>query len=439
MSGVAPLRPLRIEQVVSHLRVLGLVAGVPTILLASFPGTARPQLAWGIQGVLLVGTVALVVWRRHLRPGDETAVLVGGFVLDALVITGYVLAFTHLRPNVAWAMVFTLLADAALRFGVRGALLGWVLSLLLFVTQSQAHQVVTGVHTPLVSYLYVTVTLAGAAGILAVFTVTLERQARTARQQALVLAETDRVRERLLAMSSHEFRGSLTAMMLAADTVREHLGRLTPERAGALLNEVDRHGRQLGRMVDDLFAVAKARGEDVALHPRWDRLPSSVQLAVDAAERHRDEHRLSVSVEPVTCELDHERLQQVLRNLVENAYKYSPPGSRVLVIATHAAGTVEVRVGDEGPGIPAAEQARVLEPFARSSDAADRDDSAGLGLYVVQQVVTAMGGALTLRSTPAGSEFTVSVPARASGRFRTLPSRNGSGTAAPVARGATGG
>jgi signal transduction histidine kinase len=439
MPGPAPLRPLRIEQVVGYLRVLGLLAGVPTILLASFPGTARPQLAWGIQCVLLVGTVALVVWRRNLRPGDETAVLIGGFVLDALVITGYVLAFTHLRPNVAWAMVFTLLADAALRFGVRGAVLGWLLSVLLFVAQAQAHEVVTGVHTPLVSYLYVTVTLAGAGGILAVFTATLERQARTAQQQALVLAETDRVRERLLAMSSHEFRGSLTAMTLAADTVRTHLARLTPERAAALLEEVDRHGRQLGRLVDDLFAVARAQGEDVHLHPRWDDLPSTVRLALDAADRHRDRHEVSVSVEPVTCDLDHERLQQVLRNLVENAYKYSPPGSRVLVIAAHRGGAIEVRVGDEGPGIPAAEQERVLEPFARSGSAAPREDSAGLGLYVVQQVVTAMGGSLSLHSTPAGTEFVVSVPARTSGRARTLPPEGRPGTTERIAGGAAGG
>jgi signal transduction histidine kinase len=438
MLGPAPLRPLRVEQVVSYLRVLGLVAGVPTIMLASFPGTARPQLAWGVQGVLLVGTVALVVWRRHLRPGDETAVLVGGFVLDSLVIAGYVLAFTHLRPNVAWAMVFTLLADAALRFGVRGALLGWLLSVLLFVVQAQAHEAVTGVRTPVVSYLYVTVTLAGAAGILAVFTVTLERQARAAQQQALVLAETDRVRERLLAMSSHEFRGSLTAMTLAAETVRTHLTRLPPERAAALLDEVDRHGRHLGRLVDDLFAVARARGEDVRLHPRWDDLRSSVQQALEAADRHRDGHVVTVSVEPLTCELDHERLQQVLRNLVENAYKYAPAGSRVVVIATHAGGALEVRVGDEGPGIPPDEQQRVLQPFARGSETAPREDSSGLGLYVVQQVVTAMDGRLDLHSTPAGTEFVVSLPARASGRFRTLPSEGGTETATPIVRGAGG-
>lgn len=440
MSASAPLRPLRVEQVVTYLRVFGLVAGLPAVLLASFPGTARPQLAWGINAVLLVGTVALVVWRRNLRPGDERAVLVAGFALNAVVIAGYVLAFSHLEPNVAWAMVFTLLADAALRFGVRGAVVGWALSALLFAVQAQAHEAATGTATTLVSYVFVLGTLVGAAGILAVFTVTLERQARMAQQQALALSDSDRVRERLLAMSSHEFRGSLAAMMLSAETVRANLGRLGPERAVALLTEVDRHGRHLSRLVDDLFAVAQARSEHIEIRRRWDDLPASVQVALAAADRHRDGHQLTVSVEPVSCELDHERFQQVVRNLVENAYKYSPPGSRVAVIAAYEDGRLEVRVGDEGPGIPASERERIFEPFSRHRGAAARSDSAGLGLYVVQQIVTAMEGVLDLHTSSAGTEFVVALPAAAPTALREVrgqesgPDREGSGATTPYAR-----
>ncbi|MDQ4085467.1 MAG: ATP-binding protein [Actinomycetota bacterium] len=424
MSASTPLQPLRVEQVMTYLRVFGLVVGAPTILLASFPGSARLQLAWGIHVVLLLGTVALVVWRNHLRPGDERAVLMAGFVVDALVICGYVLAFTHLRPNVAWVMVFTLLADAALRFGVRGAALGYGLSGLLYVLQARAHEAATGVETPPVSYVYVLATLAGAAGVLAVFTVTLERQARIAQQQALALADADRVRERLLAMSSHEFRGSLSAMMLAADTVRTNLARLGPERAAALLGDVDRHGQSLSRLVDDLFAVAKASGDQIAVRRRWDDLRSSVETALAAAARHRAGHHLTVSVEPVACEVDHERLQQVVRNLVENAYKYSPADSRVTVTAKHHDRQLELRVADDGPGIPAAERDRVFEAFQRPG-AAERSDSSGLGLYVVQQIVSAMGGSLDLHTSSGGTEFVVRVPARVSSTLRSLPETPG--------------
>jgi signal transduction histidine kinase len=423
MSASAPLRPMRIEQVVTYLRVFGLVAGVPTLLLASFPGAARLQLAWGIQGVLLVGTVALVVWRHTMRPGDERAVLLAGFVLNAVVIAGYVLAFTHIEPNVAWAMVFTLLADAALRFGVRGAVVGWFVSALAYWVQAQAHEAATGVSTPVVAYVYVLATLAGAAGILAIFTVTMERQAKLAQQQALALADANRVRERLLAMSSHEFRGSLAAMMLAADTVRTNLARLGPERSATLLGEVDRHGKNLSRLVDDLFTVAQARNDSIEVRRRWDSLPESVQVALAAANRYREGHMLTVSVEPIACELDHERFQQVVRNLVENAYKYSSDGSRVVVIAAHIAGRVELRVGDDGPGIPAADRERIFEPFSRRRGTTGRSerDSSGLGLYVVQQIVAAMDGALELHTSSEGTEFVVSLPAQVSTTLRTVP------------------
>jgi K+-sensing histidine kinase KdpD len=421
MSASMPLRPVRVEQVVTYLRVFGLVAAVPTIMLASFPGAARLQLAWGAQVVLLLGTLALWLWRRHARPSDERLLLAAGFVVDALVIGGFVLAFSHLVPDVAWAMVFTLLADAALRFGVRGAVLGLVPAAVLFVVQAQAHEAATGMATTAVGYLYVLATLTGAAGILAVFTATLERQARMAQQQALALGDANRVRDRLLAMSSHEFRGSLAAMMLASDTVRANLDRLGPQRVASLLGEVDRHGQHLSRLVDDLFAVARASSEAIRVRRRWDDLDTSVEQALAAADRHRDGHHLTVSAEQVACELDHERFQQVARNLVENAYKYTPAGSRVVVMATYSDGHVELRVGDDGPGIPAAEREHVFEPFSRRRDAAERHDSAGLGLYLVQQIVSALDGSLDLHTSSAGTEFVVVLPAAAAASLRPVP------------------
>ena len=79
MSASMPLRPVRVEQVVTYLRVFGFVAGVPTILLAPFPGMPRAQLAWGAEAVLLLGTLALWLWRRHARPSDEWLLLTAGF------------------------------------------------------------------------------------------------------------------------------------------------------------------------------------------------------------------------------------------------------------------------------------------------------------------------------------------------------------------------
>ncbi|MDQ4009086.1 MAG: ATP-binding protein, partial [Actinomycetota bacterium] len=174
--------------------------------------------------------------------------------------------------------------------------------------------------------------------------------------------------------------------------------------------------------------VAQARSEVIQVRPRWDDLQASVQVALAAAGRHRAGHRLTVSVEPLSCELDHERFQQVLRNLVENAYKYSPPDSRVVVLARRDNHRLELRVADDGPGIPAAERERVFEPFRRlrgtrvHGDGAG--DSSGLGLYVVQQIVAAMGGSLELHTSSGGTEFVVSLPAQVSAPLKAVPDRS---------------
>jgi K+-sensing histidine kinase KdpD len=188
-----------------------------------------------------------------------------------------------------------------------------------------------------------------------------------------------------------------------------------------LLAEVERHGRHLSRLVDDLFAVAQASSEAIRVRRRWDDLDTSVEQALAAADRHRDGHHVTVSVENVACELDHERFQQVTRNLVENAYKYTPAGSRVVVMATYRDGHVELRVGDDGPGIPAADRERVFEPFSRRRGAAERHDSAGLGLYVVQQIVSALDGSIDLHTSSAGTEFVVALPAAAAPSLQSVP------------------
>lgn len=412
MTPVMPLQGLRVEQLMTYLRVFGLVVGVPTILLADFPDPQRLRLAWGIHAVLLLGTAGLALWRRHTRQCDETLVLVAGFVLDAIVIAGYVLAFSHLEPNVAWAMIFTLLADGALRFGFLGSLVGLILSGLLFIAQAQAHAAVTGDDTPLAAHLFVLGTLVGAAGLVAVFTTALARQARVSQRQALALADAQRFRERLLAMSGHEFRGSLAALVLATRTVRGNTARLGPERADALLREVERHARNLERLTEDLFAAARAEGQALQVDRRWDDLPSSLRVALVAAERFRDEHVVEMSVPPVACEIDHERVQQVVRNLVENAYKYAPAGSRVTVDAAQRDGHLEIRVGDAGPGIPPSEQERVFEPFRRRRGDSTDQDNAGLGLYVVKQLVAAMDGTVELHTSSRGSEFAIRLPAQ---------------------------
>ena len=105
-------------------------------------------------------------------------------------------------------------------------------------------------------------------------------------------------------------------------------------------------------------------------------------------------------------------VEQIIRNLLGNAAKYTPAGTRVVVSARRRGATVEVRVSDEGPGIPEDEQDRIFERFYRVDAARSRrTGGTGLGLSIVKHVMSQHGGEATLWSQPGrGSTFTLSIP-----------------------------
>ncbi|HET7325880.1 MAG TPA: ATP-binding protein [Nocardioidaceae bacterium] len=405
-----PLSPSGVEQLVGYLRVFGLLAGVPLVLLTEFPDTAWFVLA--VATLAALSALTLVLWLAprwsSWRPGVFVHV---GFGADVVVIIGLVLAFAHVQPNVSWAAVFTLLADAALRYGVWGAVVGLLLGGALFAAQVQLHAAATGQPVDPAGYLFAASTLVGVAGALAGFSHAVDRQHRTTDEHARTLADAERVRDRLLAASAHELQGSLTAVHLGADTVRMHADQMTPQQIRTTLDVVVRQSAYLRRLVSDLLSVARAHSEDVSLTSTTADVADTIDGALAAANRHRDQHLLELSVPRMVADLDHERLQQVVRNLVENAFKYTPPGGRVSLSAQHHGDVFELRVADSGPGIPSADRERIFEPFRRRADSSERADSVGLGLYLVKQIVDAMDGTLDLYTSSTGSEFVVRLPA----------------------------
>ena len=118
---------------------------------------------------------------------------------------------------------------------------------------------------------------------------------------------------------------------------------------------------------------------------------------------------LELPQEPLAAEADADKLRQVLVHLVDNAVKYSPDGGRVTVAARRKSDTVEFQVADEGVGIPEAEHDRIFRKFYR----ADQErGGTGLGLFLAQGLVTAMGGRIRVESSEGeGSRFAFELPA----------------------------
>jgi signal transduction histidine kinase len=234
------------------------------------------------------------------------------------------------------------------------------------------------------------------------------RQNVALRQQADALIEADQVKGRLLAVTSHEIRGALGATIVAVRTAQRLTGRGTAEQVRAPLRLAERHAEHvLGVVVDVLSDQQQSANQRPR---RWSDVFEVAQLAVDAAERHKDGHRLQLEVVPMVCDVDGNRLQQVLRNLIENAYKYTSHGCHVLVRVTPEPDHLVVTVADDGPGLPAHLTETMLRPYERGPHAPGTEGT-GLGLFVVNELVHAMKGTLDVVSQPgAGTTFAVRLP-----------------------------
>jgi len=398
-----------VERWLTFVRCVGVLFAIPAVATTPYwPSDRERTWAWLVTAFFAAGT-ALVWWAdRRVRDHRGRARLsLAATAFDIAVVSGYVLTFAFEQPYVTWSLVLALPIAGALRFGALGAGVLAGIGIALFAVQALVR--VRHVDEPMLSaQIYASGMVALIAGAMAVLVTSLDQQNHAYRDQALRLAEATHDRERLLAITSHEVRGSLAAIGTSASTVRQYRDRLSRERAERLLGAIEAQVGQLLRLVDDLLIGSESSDGVIRLSPTWREMRTTVDVALDAASRHRDGHPVEVYVEPLACELDHDRLSQVLRNLVENAYKYSPPGAPVSVSVRRTARGVLMRVADRGPGIPDELREQLFEPYRRASDA--EAAGSGLGLFVVHRIVGAAGGSVDVRSSASGTAFVVRWP-----------------------------
>jgi two-component system OmpR family sensor kinase len=230
------------------------------------------------------------------------------------------------------------------------------------------------------------------------------------------LEQTFAAQREFLADASHELRGPLMVIRGNLDLLR--LG-LPEEERRASVREAGEEVDRMSRLAADLLFLAAADAEEVV-----EQEAVSLDLVVAGAwerARHLDggAHDLRLSrLEPLTVVGDHNRLDQLVWNLVENALRYTPPGGSVeLELARHGAEAI-LRVSDSGVGISEEHLPRLFERFYRVDKARSRSNGGtGLGLAIVKSVVEAHGGraGVSSNATPGpaqGTTFTVWLPAQ---------------------------
>jgi phosphate transport system protein len=179
---------------------------------------------------------------------------------------------------------------------------------------------------------------------------------------------------------------------------------------------IEEDSTRLSRLIDDLLILSQVESRAVPLRLSAVELGPSIASVIAPREVLVAEKGLTIAVEVASeavVRVDPDRLRQVLDNLVDNAVKYSPPGGRIQIIATPAGpGRVEVRVHDQGPGIPPEARVRVFERFYRVDKTRARElGGTGLGLSIVKHIVEAHGGRTWVEGSPGeGSQFCFTLP-----------------------------
>jgi signal transduction histidine kinase len=413
MSGLIELR--RLEQWMTYVRWFGVVfGGVSLAIQPSYPNDTTRAAAWALIAALGIG--GALIWGALVRlDSDRSLERLGFFAycFDTAVIMGLVWVFAFETPYVTWALLFLVPMEGALRFRLKGAMLGALAVALFFFPQSLRRADLVGRSFDVATYIFVAGLATLVAGISGTMAEAWHAQTRAYHSQSLKFAEVDQLKDQFLAVTSHEIRGPLTAIITGIDTVWRRHARLTPDQRDSLMGMVSQQAHQLSRLVDDLLVTSQLQKKSLSLQVQESDLQATIDQALEAAAGKRREHQLEIFIEPLRCEIDASRVGQIVRNLVENAYKYTPDRARVAVTAKRVDGGIEVEVADEGPGIPPDKRDLLFAAFSRIEETAAGQEGVGLGLYVVSQLVAVMGGRIDLASSSRGTKFAIHLPCRA--------------------------
>jgi signal transduction histidine kinase/ActR/RegA family two-component response regulator len=229
------------------------------------------------------------------------------------------------------------------------------------------------------------------------------------------LREANRRKDEFLAMLAHELRNPLAPIGNALQILR--LGGVNGEVVAKAREKMERQLGQLVRLVNDLLDVSRISRGKIELKRERVELESVVRQAAEMCQALADyiqlEMIVSVPETPIFLDADPMRLAQVLGNLLNNACKFSEPGSLIRLTATQEGGEAVIRVIDKGIGIPQSQLSRVFEMFVQVDNSLEKSQGGlGIGLTLARRLVELHGGTIEARSEGLGQgcELIVRLP-----------------------------
>ncbi len=243
---------------------------------------------------------------------------------------------------------------------------------------------------------------------------TFEEMSERMAMQVRKLKEVDLLRRELVANVSHDLRTPLAALRGYLDTVLLKEGQLAPEEQRRFLEIASKHSERLGRLVDELFELARLDSQAAPIKVEPFSMGELVQDVVQKYELRARQAgvRLTADFRPELPMVsgDIALMERVLENLIENAIRYTPAGGSVTVSVVPEEGKLLVRVTDTGTGITAESLPYIFDRFYRGEDAASRGAGAGLGLAIAKRILELHGTSLRAQSkVDVGTTFSFAV------------------------------
>jgi two-component system sensor histidine kinase KdpD len=240
------------------------------------------------------------------------------------------------------------------------------------------------------------------------------REAFERASEAEAIRRSERLKSALLDAVTHDIRTPLTSIKASATLLledrdeTESSAKLSSQEQHAMLEVINHGADRLDRFVEGIVDLARIEAGDMTLHRNWGAVDDIIDAALAQAEPLIRQHKIQVSIEdelPVV-RVDARAVTEVIYALIDNASKYAPARSSILIEANRVADDmIEIAVEDEGRGIPAHLRERVFERFYRvgsNGGGNDRAGGIGMGLAIAKGIVEAHGGEIRIENAKSG-------------------------------------
>jgi K+-sensing histidine kinase KdpD len=232
--------------------------------------------------------------------------------------------------------------------------------------------------------------------------------------QIQLLRELDRLRSELIANASHELRTPLGLIKIFVTALLMDEVEFSKEKRHEFLLGIEDETSKLEAIVDNLLDLGRMESGRLRLEKHPIDLANLIRRTALVMKPNMTAHELVIDLpeESLVANVDMQRIEQVLRNLISNAIKYSPRGGTIMVQGSQQGSQIQINVSDQGIGIAKEDQTKIFERFYRvENEITDRVRGAGLGLSICKWLVEAHNGQITVQSTPGeGSAFSVVLP-----------------------------